>query len=625
MCGVVGQFLFDSAQPDESVLREMVSRLAHRGPDDAGIWVGKNIGLGHTRLAIRDLSSAGHQPMSINDGQIASSYNGEIYNDLEIRAKLRDEYKSKLVGHCDAETIPWAFLEWGVDAFKLLRGMYAIALWDSRERCLYLARDPVGIKPLYYAVSSKGVIFASEAKALESAHQLKVDSDGLHTFLATGHVGPERTWLKNVSQVPPGTVLRFDHAGINRITTWEPKRTTTIADRNTALAEFLPMWRNTVNEHLVSDVPLALMQSGGVDSSLVSLALSKEASVTAFTATFQDTTYDETDLAQAVSTQAGMTHQAINVEGDRDPIGTFKKIIWHSDGQCGDTGIVPFWQLSKAVSQHTKVALTGDGGDEFFAGYDTYAASRMITRLPSWLVSRRRLWDLAASIAQKFNRSHERLPSTEIATRFFKGLATSGELAHVEWRRLVYQPLVRDLYGLEMQPLIEMDPLAEYKNSLAGANDLNACLLADQRFHIHSILRKADYCSMAHGLELRVPLLDENVLNFSSLCAAEVLWDGGKYRKTLLRSALQKLNCPPHVLAEPKKGFNAPIANMLSGVLRSHADAIFVNDVDRMSSYVRPPVVQRLWGEHLSGRHNHAFALWPLLVFGTALQVLNIE
>lgn len=625
MCGVVGQYVLDPVQPDENSLSKMVSSLDHRGPDDRGIWCAKHIGLGHTRLAIRDLSSAGHQPISINSGEIASSYNGEIYNDEELRAQLQSDYRSKLTGHCDAETIPWAYLQWGVDAFQKLEGMYAIALWDARANCLYLARDPIGIKPLYYTSGPKGVAFASEVKALAAVQKLEVEPSGLHTFLAIGQSGPEKTWFKNVSQVPPGTILRFDNFGMKSIPIWSPTRCSTTTDASSALSEFSGLWHKTVQRHLVSDVPIALLQSGGIDSSLISLALAGSPGITAYTASFDDATYDETSLAVRLCESAKLDHQIIPVSKTEDPVKTFRDIVWHSDGQCGDTGIVPFWQLCKAISSHTKVALTGDGGDEFFAGYETYSASRLVSHMPAILASKTGIWATAASLSRRFNHSYDRLPLTDIATRFFSGLATSGTQAHVEWRRLLYERHIKELYGPELTSFVDVDPLADYKNALGDANDLDACLLADQKFHIHSILRKADYCSMAHGLELRVPLLDQNVMDFSARCAATVLWDGGKYKKTLLRSAAQNLGCPNDLLQESKKGFNAPIASMLVGELRPQAELVFSQDVDRMASFINPQSVRSLWKAHHGGKANHAYVLWPLLIFGTALELLKVE
>lgn len=625
MCGITGWMLRNGAAVDERLLWRMTRTLRHRGPDGEGIWHAPGIGLGHTRLAIRDLSDAGEQPCTTAAGDVAVTFNGEIYNDAELREALPAPLRATLTSHCDAQTLPRAFAAWGSECFARLRGMFAIALWDAREQALYLARDPLGIKPLYYLDYGDGVVFGSEPKTFlqEARWQQPLDCLRLHTFLAIGQCGPEHTWHRNVRQVAPGMVLRFDRHGIVETRYWSPRRVADRTDLASSVQQFVTLWRERVNQHLVSDVPVGVLQSGGIDSTLVSTALAGNACVTAFTARSGQSSYDESELARAVVHAAGLPGCEIAADADPDPVATFRRIVWHSDGQCADPGLYPYWHLSRAVAQRVKVALTGDGGDEFFGGYDTYAASSLVACMPQ-SVLRSPLWGVAEGAAYRLNGyTNSRLPLTDKLARFAGGIAASGKSAHVEWRRLVRPAMLADLYGPALQQYQQVDPLLEYKQMLADAaqgntHALDAALLADQRYHLHNVLRKVDTMSMAFGLEIRVPLLDWAVVEFAGGCGLPLLRPGRSDSKKILRHAAAALGAPPAVVKAGKRGFVGPLPTLLREQLAGFAAQLFDSEVDALADVFNPAGLRTLWRAHRDGHANHAYALWPLLVFATA-------
>ena len=380
MCGIVG--IYDTRQRpvDGAILRRMTEVLGHRGPDDVGIWVDREIGFGHQRLAIRDLSEAGHQPMADRDGLVTVTFNGEIYNDADLRQRLTREHGCVFSSTCDTEVIPAGYVAWGSSLFGMLEGMFAIALWDSRDRSLTLARDGAGIKPLFLSRSGTEVSFASEIKALlQNPRQGRAINDGaLHTFFATGYAGPVATTLAGIEQVPPGTARRIDQSGISDRRFWQPARTPDIFRLSDALDAFGPLWKAVTAEMLVSDVPVGVLQSGGIDSSLVTMAVrGHEPKPRLFTAGYAESTHDETDLAGTVARLSGLPHEVVPMGEDARPAETFAAVVYHTDGQLADSSAYSTYRLFAVMRRHLKVVLAGDGADEFFGGYPTYRASRV--------------------------------------------------------------------------------------------------------------------------------------------------------------------------------------------------------------------------------------------------------
>lgn len=618
MCGIAGIFQRNGAPVDPAVIRRMADTIRHRGPDDSGVWTDGAIGLGHRRLSIRDLSAAGRQPMADPTGQAVVSFNGEIYNYPQLRKQLEQDFGFVFRTQTDTELLPYGYLAWGEAFVDRLEGMFAFALWDRKTCRLLLARDGIGIKPLYYFANEDVVVFGSELKAVLASGlcPTSLAPEALHTFLAAGFPGPGSSLLRDVAQVRPGTVLTCTAKALSSHTFWKPVRQPVIHRLEDALDEFCPLLHDVVGSQLVSDVPLGVFQSGGIDSTLVSLAARRlEISPPLFTAAFDDPSHDETDLAILVARAAGLEHHVLRVSEDKDPMASFRAIAHHFDGQCADTGSYAFYRLCEEVRRHTTVVLSGDGGDEFFAGYNTYRASLMADRLRPW-IPRWLLRGLGRS-AYSLNAGNEsRLPASALAARFALGLAAGRSRSHMHWRRLIPDFLLRSLYGPAMRPLLGSSPYSEYENCAGDEcpERLDGWMLADQRFHLQSVLAKVDAMSMAHGLEIRVPLLDRRIMDFAGRCSTSLLLPRKGPAKFLLRKAAERLGAPAEVLHARKKGFNVPIASLLRNQLAPLGEFWFEAHPDVLAPHFNPEALRKLWREHRQTRSNHAFALWPLLL-----------
>jgi asparagine synthase (glutamine-hydrolysing) len=616
MCGIVGILNFDGAPVDEGVLKHKTSVLSHRGPDGQGVWRDGPIGLGHRRLAIRDLSALGHQPMSDSSGRIVVTYNGEIYNDRELRAELEKDFGFRFHSSCDTEIIPAGYLAWGDELFSKLKGMFAIGLWDARRARLVLARDAIGIKPLVYSADDQSICFASEIKSVlaGSAKPTRLNAHNIHKFLALGYVGPAETTIDGIHQVPPGTIVSFENGAVSRNTFWKPRRNSHYRHLDEAIDAFIPVWDAVVSDHLISDVPIGMLQSGGIDSSLVSLAASRHQQLPLYTASFASATHDETAAAKLVAKNAGCIHKTVKI-GDYSPAKTLLEVVKYTDGQLADESTIPLLLLTHELRRYAKVALSGDGGDEFFGGYSTYQASRaagLMRGMPQNISNA-----LGKGTYYLGGKDEGRLPKTALLSRFFLGLA-AGPYAHTEWRRYLPQFMLDDLYSSNLRPFIDRSPMSEYRSLMDAASGetlLDRCLLADQQFHLPAgLLMKTDSMSMANSVEIRVPLLDQRIMEFSSQCSISLLTPLFGPSKTLLREALRFYRPPPEVLGAPKRGFNSPLASWLRGPLFDLCEATFENAPSILEPFLRPDGIRKLWRDHREHRCNNAYAIWPMLI-----------
>lgn len=620
MCGVAGIYYSDRRRPREETLRAMVAALHHRGPDDSGIAIAPGVGLGHARLAIRDLSSDGHQPFADPSGRIVVSYNGEIYNDREIRAELERDFGFRFRTSCDTEVIPFGYLAWGDRLFERLEGMFAIALWDRDERRLLLVRDGIGIKPLYYAQTASVVRFASEIKGIfadpEQSRQLA--PEGLHAFFAMGYVGPHSTTFEGVHQIPPGTVVSFCDGKRESRRFWRPTRAPEITRIDDAAAELENLWPRVVADQLVSDVPVGVLLSGGIDSTIVALAANQSGrKLPFFTASFANQSFDETPIARKVADGLNSDLHSVPIELRPDLGELLVQVVHHYDAQSCDEASLALLLLSREVRRHVTVALTGDGGDEFFAGYPTYGASRWAARLGPMLPAN--IWTGLGQLFYRLGSSGQtRLPVSAIASRFAFGVASGPMQAHASWRRYIPQFMLSKLYGAALRPLLVEDPFGGYKAELENAegNLIDRCLLADQRWHLPGgLLLKSDAMSMSQSLELRVPLLDRRIMDFAGRCHADLLLSPQGEKKALLRRLARQLKAPAEVTDGPKRGFNAPLSGLLRRELRPTAEQIFEREADVLDPFLNPEEARRLWREHRSGARDHGYALWPILHF----------
>lgn len=348
MCGIAGEVRFDGQPADLELVDRMASTLDHRGPDGHGQWADEHAAIAHRRLPIRDLGPAGAQPILGANGTIVVSYNGEIYNDAELRKTLACRYGARFAGSCDAEVLPAGFAAWGEDLFDRLEEVFAIALWDARRQRLYLARDGIGIKPMFYHWQDGRLLFGSEIKAITVAigHPERLNPLALHAYLAQGFAGPTATLVPGVRQLPPGSWLCFSRAGTTTRSFWRPRRTGEIDDPVEAHALFGTLFPRTCRDMLVSDVPVGILQSAGIDSSLVSLSI-RDPSIPLFTAGFNREDFDETALAGKVAESIGAPFTANKADRSADIEGDFHRVVWHFDGHLADSSGLALFRMAR--------------------------------------------------------------------------------------------------------------------------------------------------------------------------------------------------------------------------------------------------------------------------------------
>lgn len=606
----------------------MISRLEHRGPDGSGIWVRENVGLGHRRLAIRDLSDGGRQPMEDETGSIHVSCNGEIYNDIDLRRTLEREQGTRFKTTCDAEVIAPAYRHWGTDVFSKFEGMFAVAIWDETRQRLILARDPIGIKPLYFSLVGKSIRFGSEIKALlalpDQPRTLSVE--GINSFLAQGYPGPEKSLLNGITPVPPGSYLIADRDGITIERYWAPKRTGELHKLDDAVDAFHELWRTVVGDLLVSDVPVGLLLSGGIDSALVATALKGRSGVGAYTARFRETAFDETGLSSFAAKYANLDQKFVSIDTDDQLEARFLDVVAKSDGQLADSSSLAFHALCEKAKGDVRVLLTGDGADEFFGGYETYRATRMAALLRPVLPS-----PAAAAIAglaaafSGLNRG--RVSGADKIARFFAGIANGPDCPHAQWRRYLFPEDARQLLGKEMLDLSSrVDPLADY-NAAYDKNlpPIDAALLADQRYYLPGdLLMKSDAMSMAHGVEIRVPFMDTRIMEFANRLHPSLLTPLRGPDKRLLRESLAALDLPREVTRASKRGFNVPVDAYLRGPLKTLGNRLLDQQAERLEPFFRPDAIRNAWREHIDGTSRLSYVLWSALTFAAWREIADL-
>jgi asparagine synthase (glutamine-hydrolysing) len=630
MCGIAGILHLDGRNIDPMALARMTNALTHRGPDAGEIWCDGAIGFGHRRLAIRDLTAAGRQPMSDPSGRITVTYNGEIYNEAELRSELERDFGARFRSHCDTEILPLGYLAWGEDLFSRIEGIFAIGLWDASARRLILARDSIGTKPLFFSAFGGAVRFASEIKGLlaDPTHPRDLDPAGLHRFFAMGYVGPTTTTMSHIRQVAPGSITTYENGSEISRRFWQPRRSPGFRDLADAVDTFLPLFDKVVSDQLISDVPVGILQSGGIDSSLIAFSVAKRGHFPLFTASFAEQSHDESKIASLVALQTTQPHQIVPVSEDARPDETLARVVHHFDGQVADESAGPLLLLTHELRRNSTVALSGDGADEFFGGYPTYRASCLADSFGCWIPKSIAL--SAGKVAYGASSTNEaRLPWAALLSRFLLGIGAGGTYAHTEWRRYIPEFLLSRLYGPALRHLLNESPMTDYRAAIDQADGpalLDRCLIADQTYHLPAgLLMKTDAMSMANSVEIRVPFLDRRIMEFSGHCQLDLIVPqrGQRPTKPLLRKALHDKGAASRIWNAPKRGFNTPLASLLRGSLRPLCENAFVRSRDIFEPYLNPDTIRELWQDHANRKANHAYALWPLLTFGLWRAVLE--
>ena len=648
MCGLAG-FVTWSRFPAEAseLAMRMANSIAHRGPDDAGVWTDATAGvaLAHRRLAVLDLTPAGHQPMQSACGRYVLIFNGEIYNHLELRQAL--SLAGMLPtggwrGHADTETLLQAFVAWGVEAtLRRCVGMFAFALWDRTARSLILARDRMGEKPLYYGWQGQMFLFGSELKALQAnpAFHTVIDRDALALYLRHNCIPAPYSIWRGIRKLAPGTILTLSHGEVEprQIPYWsvheaaergirEPFAGTDDEARETL--EFL--LQRSVATQMLADVPLGAFLSGGVDSSLV-LALMQAQSgrpVRSFTIGFQESAYNEADHARAVAAHLGTEHSEWVVTSDQC-MALIPRLPTLYDEPFADSSQIPTFLVSELARQHVTVSLSGDGGDELFGGYNRYVWAPRVWRRIGW--APRPLRAALAGVLTTFppaawnvlfHRLGRFLPSGWRYANPGDKLHKLAEILAVRSPEEIYLGLVSHWKNAS-DLVIGTRRLAPESSDLARTSRLldfeSRMMYLDQIGYLpDDILTKVDRAAMGVSLETRVPLLDHRVVEFAwSLPLTMKIREGqGKW---LLRQVLYR-HVPQALIERPKMGFGIPLDVWLRGPLKDWAESLL--DANRLGSegVFDPAPIRRQWHEHLSGRCNGAYHLWDVLMFQAWLE-----
>jgi asparagine synthase (glutamine-hydrolysing) len=617
MCGILGYSHISRALPS-GVLTSGLNSLVHRGPDHQGRFVSGQISLGATRLRILDLA-AGDQPLLSADRNIVVVFNGEIFNHREIRAELETE-GFRFRTQCDTEVVLHAFERWGSACFARFRGMFAIAVWVQSDQRLILARDRMGIKPLYYCLQDGEIFFGSELKCIfaHPAVPRTISLPGLNCFLSLNYVPGPYTLVEGIAKLMPGHVLEW-HKGQCSIRS-SSLTAVPIPPRSIdeACQELDRLLTQSVSEQLASDVPVGIWLSGGLDSSTVLhyATYAYPRRLRTFSITFHGRSFDESQYTHEVSRRYNTEHSEFDLSPRAELADAIEQMAYYSDEPSADAGALPVWFLAKMSRKDVTVLLSGEGADELFAGYLTYRADRYAAaarRLPAPLLR------MALACAGRLPVSDEKISFEYKLKRFLQGSLLAPEFAHVFWNGTFSQSEKQKLF---LYP--DSEPLASIVPNRSHGSRLQRSLHFDQRYYLpDDILYKVDRISMAHSLEVRPPFLDPRIVDFANSLPDRFRLRGAQSKYVLRRLMKDKL--PKSTLQRPKIGFDIPIHDWFRGVLRPLLLDTLCEETVSASQLFRWAAVERLLCEHLERRANWGYHLWGLTVLLIWMKRWKIE
>ena len=628
MCGICGKLDFDGERIEEDLLKKMTGSFLYRGPDDEGILVSHPIGLGHRRLSIIDLSPSGHQPMSNEDDSIWLVFNGEIYDFKELRTKLQSK-GHRLKSRTDCETIIHLYEDEGMDCLNHINGMFAFALWDSRQQQLWLGRDRLGIKPLHYYWDGRKLVFASEIKAIlcEPGLPREIDWEALDLYLTLNYIPAPWTIFKNIRKLAPGNYILANRDGISIKSYWDipsdpaPSRGAS-GNRNNFIeckGRLYSLLENAVKRRLISDVPLGAFLSGGIDSSIIVSLMARNSTrpIKTFSIGYKDLpSFDETRFARDVARHNNTDHQEFKL-GYQDILDAFPAVLENLDEPFADSSAVPTFIVSRETRNHVTVALSGDGGDELFAGYRMYQGeywSRYYTMLPFLFRDK-----IISPFINALPDARDK-PSLEMVRRlkkFIKGMSDSFPERYYGWREIFPYSMRKNLLKKSQEENLYLNyicNMVENEKDRFGKDDINLMLYMDVKGLLPGdMLTKVDRMSMANSLEVRVPLLDHTVVEYAFQLEGDTKLKGKTGKHILLETFKDLL--PPSLYKRPKWGFEMPIGVWLRNELKFLIDEYLDEDHIKKQGLFNFEIVDGLINSHISGRQDTSWHLWNLIVF----------
>ncbi|MFQ6082106.1 MAG: asparagine synthase (glutamine-hydrolyzing) [Candidatus Aminicenantia bacterium] len=620
MCGICGIYRLGSQDPlNNKILmltQKMCQTLVHRGPDDEGYYSDEKIALGMRRLSIIDLVT-GHQPIHNEDKTIWIVFNGEIYNFPELRKQLIKR-GHKFYTNSDTETIVHLYEEEGESAVSKLNGMFAFALWDKKKKILLLARDRLGIKPLHFLEQGNKFIFASEIKSiLTTDYRRELDFNALSKYFTFEYIPAPQTIFKGIKKLLPGQMIIIKEDKVKIKSYWDVKyEYSNSKDESFYTEQIYEKLKESVKKRLISDVPLGVFLSGGIDSSTITLLMSQvtNSEIKTFSIGFEEESFNELKYARKMADYLGTEHQEFVVRSEmvKELVPVLMEYI---DEPLADASIIPTYIISKLAREYVTVALAGDGGDELFAGYDTYKAyqvARYYRKVPKFI---RDL--IIKKVANFLPASRKRLSFEFKAKKFISGIGYPPEIANYIWWG-AYNPLEKEkLFSKELKSLINEDPFSpvffHLKNHQPN-NMLDRLGYLDIKLYLQDdLLVKVDRMSMANSLEIRVPFLDHTFVEFAT-SIPHYLKLKGLTTKYILKKTMRPF-LPAEILDRKKIGFDIPLGVWIKNELKDFVLDILSKENLKKHCFFNYSYIEKILKEHFSGAHNHRQLLWPLIIF----------
>jgi asparagine synthase (glutamine-hydrolysing) len=611
MCGICG-FSWN----DEALIRKMADRIVHRGPDQEGFFCTDGMSLGFRRLSIIDLSENGSQPMFNEDNTVCLVFNGEIYNFQELRALL-EARGHRFRSHTDSEVILHGYEEYGIDVVNHLRGMFGFALYDTARKRLLLARDRIGIKPLYYTEQNGRLVFGSEIKSIlqDPGVERRVNHQALYDYLGFEFVPSPETMFAGISKLPAGHLLVWENGRAEVTRYWDLsfRPAAPMPSFGEAVEQLRAHLDAAVKSHLVADVPLGVFLSGGLDSSCLVALMRRHISgpLKTFTIGYEDKTFSELDYAQIVADHCQTEHRVLRLDSLKPAY--VEETLYHLDEPMTDLSTVPLYLLCKQAREHVTVCLSGEGADESFAGYDRFKASRLNSSYFN-LLPRVVRQQLVGRMARLLPDQPQKKGVINMLKRFVEGATLPEDGQHLRWQYFLNRTLEEGLFQPGFRAQINADPfwqVREHAGRCDARDQVNREIYLDMRFMMtDSVLMKVDRMSMASALEIRVPLLDHVLVEFLASLPGD--WKLNKMTtKYIFRAALEGL-LPDKIVHRGKQGYSLPVKHLLRGELRDYM-VERLHDSTVLRETMDMAYIDRLIAEHDARKHNHNHILWALL------------